>query len=230
MSQSGNSRFISSYLFLLLLKMSLLCLDEYSILELFKYLDIESRQNLALTSKRFQNCGKRNITYWGIIEEDLRKQLVQCLCNPHDRDNVPHNLEYQYTVSMALKYFLQVTDICYSVEKNSGNNGESFPSSASKTILWNAISTPVEFGLSHLVKLGHQSHVDFNHWYMFNNAPGKFIYLCNAKHPDKKMIRSSSVADVVLGIVYDANMCTSKLSVCLSSEFDWFGQIDEVSE
>ena len=215
-----------------LLKMSLLCLDEYSIFELFKYLDIESRQNLALTCKRFRNYGKCNVTHWELIEEDLRKQLVECLCNPHDRDNVPHNLEYQYTVSMALKYYLQVADICYSVQKNSENKSpqESFLNSASETILWNAISTPVELGLSHLIKVGHQSHVDFNHWYMFNNAPGKFIFLCNAKHPDKKMIRSSSVADVVLGIVYDANKCKSKFSVCLSSKYDWFGQIDEVSE
>ena len=212
--------------------MALLYLDEYIIFELFKYLDIESRKNLSLTCQRFQNYSKYNVAYWKIIEDDLRKQLVECLCNPHDRDNVPHNLEYQYTVSMALKYFLQVTDICQCIKKNSTlkKARESPTSSATETILWNAIETPIEFGLSHLVKLGQQSHIDFNHWYMFNNAPGKFIYLCNAKHPDQKMIRSSSVGDVIMGIVYDANMCRSKFSVCLSSKYDWFGQIDEVSE
>ena len=216
-----------------MIMMGLLSLDEYSIREVFKYLDIESRVNLCLTCKRFKDYGKHSInTHWNLIEDGLRQQLVECLCNQHNRDNVPYNLEYQYVVSMSLKYLLQVMDICQRIDEKCSTTTVADQSmlGVNELLLWNAISSPVESGFSHLVKLGHRSHIDFNHWYMFNNAPGRFLFLCCAKHPDQKMMKSSSVGDVVMGITYNSKNKKSKFSVCLSSRFDWFGPVDEVSE
>ncbi|XP_066924938.1 uncharacterized protein [Clytia hemisphaerica] len=205
--------------------MEILSLDEYSILEIFKHLDLDSRRNLSLTCKRFHQANK-TILNWDVLEEDLKSQLVDCVCNGHDRDDIPYNFKYQYNVSMVLKYFLQTIDVCNRISKESLLKEDDIvlkdlKLSSVELILKRSFKCETH-GLEHLVKIGNSSHIDFNFWYTFNPSPGKFIYLCNCKHPDQKLRRLPFVEDVVMGIIYDEVTDQTKFYMCDITRFDWF--------
>ena len=204
--------------------MAILLLDEYSIWEIFKHLDLDSRTNLSLTCKRLHQANK-TVLNWDVLEDDLKSQLVDCVSNGHNRDDIPFNFKYQYTVSMVLKYFLQTIDICKRILEMSSHSKE--------YVLENQNLSPVDsilkssfscdsLGFEHLVKIGNSSHIDFNFWYTFNPSPGKLIYLCNCKHPDQKLRRLPFVDDVVMGIIYNEGTDQTKFYMCDITRFDWF--------
>lgn len=197
-------------------RMSLFQLDEYSIRDIFYYLDVQSHQNFACTCKKLHAFSKQfyNIT---TFQKDLQTILIEFLFEKHNRDDIPANIRLRYETEFLLKSFKHTFNVCQFL-KNPNIENQAI---LRKLIFKSALSSPLPSALKNLCEIGFHSRINVNYFYAFNVGEDVTVFLCNVKHPEYE-IHQQGLASVVMGIWYDERNHKEKFYCCNVTRIDWF--------
>lgn len=199
--------------------MNILELDEYSLQQIFIYLDLESLKNITKTCRKLKELSLRTFNLHS-TETTLNNKLIYLLQSLHSK---ARNIFYGDKVFFALQFILQTLDCCLndSLEIERANSSLDKEMERVQTVqkLLSKVCKDADcsdsVSLEHIIHIHHLSFLSIYHWYTFRISQHKFIYLCSTRERKEQNFNPILDAETyAISIHYNASLKKAKIFSC----------------